>query len=511
MQRSYKPTNNIVEALETLFPLEICPWDDYYARMAQSDFFLNRHQLQASKTFFIRKAPFKGSFAILGGLTSFLRTISQFTFNKITCEAMKDQGYSETFIAYLQHLGKIKVNVYAPPEGSLFFPNEPAIIMEGDLVSIRLAEGALLKHVNFPSLIMTKWRRVKNAAAPGKVLEFSRRRAQDDLRASFYAYLGGADITSNSDIRAGVDINVAGTMGHEWIQSFGNEFEAFDKWLEFNPDRPVLLVDTINTLKSGLSNAIKAFKKHWIRIKNAGGIAGIRNDSGDLAFITIEERIELDRNGLNEALIFQTNDLDEYSIENIKSQIFTYSEKAGINPYQILQKIVWACGTNPGTCSDQPSLGGVAKLTSIEVNSEEKAVIKIAYDNPIKTSIPGNNRSCLISDENELLCCLIHNKFEQPIDCLSVFHPDDQTKFMALSQIRGLTIKVRQQLIYEWNKPWQCAETFSSVRERVEVETNSLHWTCKRLQSPHIIKVSLSEKVFNLRKQLISNSKLIED
>jgi len=505
---SYKPSTGLLEAIRNLFVLEICPWDDYYLRMAQTDFLCGRHNLKASKTFFIRKAPFGGAYTVLGGLTAFLRVLQDYTFNDEVCIALKDQGYRPQFIEYLKTLQKINVTVYSGPEGSVFFPNEPAIILEGSLLAIRIAEGILLKNVNFPSLLMTKWQRVCQAANPGKVMEFARRRAQDDLRVSLYAHLAGADLSSNAEIRRGADIKVVGTMGHEWIQSFGNEFEAFDKWLEFNPDRPVLLVDTIDTLNSGLPNAIKAFQKHKAKIALTGAVPGIRNDSGDLAFITIEERKALNQFNLDDVVIFETNDLDEYSIEAIRQQIFTNAPRAGLDSEKTLNKIVWACGTQPGTCSDQPSLGGVAKLTSIEYEGIERAVIKLAKDNPIKTSIPGSNRSSFIrkKDTGEILCCLVHGKDEKFNDTVKACHPDDQNKYSLYYQ--DVEYIPRQRIVFE-NFSMIGNPQISDVRTFIKNEVGMLHWTNKRFQSPHIVKVSLSEKLFGLRQWLISNNRLM--
>jgi len=509
---TYEPTNNLLCGIRHHFPLEVCPWDDYFPRMAQTDFFLGRHKKKASKTYFIRKAPFNGSFAILGGLTAALRTLADFTFDDVVCAVLKDQGYKNEFLNFLHNeLKTIKVNVYSPPEGSVFLPNEPVIVWEGDLISVRLAEGIFSKHINYPSLSMTKWNRVKSAASPGKTLEFARRRAQDDERTTLYGNMGGADITSNSNIRISFDITTSGTMGHEWVQSFGDEFEAFDKWLEINPDKPVLLIDTIDTLQSGLPNAIKAFKKHLTKIKAVGANMGIRNDSGDLAYLTIEERRILDAVGLQDVWIFETNDLDEYSIQAIKEQIFTHAARAGLDAAIILSRVVWACGTNPGTCSDQPSIGGVAKLTSIENDrGEEKAVIKIAHDNPVKTSIPGNNRSVFVWDGEEFLCCLVYHKDEIANTCAIAYHPDDESKSIILQHHDNLGFSFRQRLVYQWNKPFESDVTLQDVRKLVTEETELLHWTCKRLENPHLMKVSLSERVFQLRQHLISERKLIE-
>jgi nicotinate phosphoribosyltransferase len=507
---NYNPSTNLLSALRSLFPLEICPWDDYYPRMAQTDFLCKRHNLKASKTFFIRKAPFGGAYAILGGLTAFLRILEDYRFDEEVCYALKDQGYRVDFIKFLQKKQRLNLTVYSGEEGSIFFPNEPAIVFEGSLLDVRFAEGILLKNVNFPTLQITKWQRVCQAAAPGKVMEFARRRAQDDLRVSLYANLAGANLTSNSEIRRGADIKVVGTMGHEWIQSFGDEFEAFDKWLEFNPDRPVLLVDTIDTLKSGIPNAIKAFKKHWDRIKKAGAVPGVRNDSGDLAYITIEERKMFDQAGLNEVCIFETNDLDEYSIETIRQQIFTFAPRAGLDPEEALKKIVWACGTQPGTCSDQPSLGGVAKLSSIERDGAERPVIKLAKDNPIKTSIPGSNRSAFVlgKNSNELLCCLIHGKNEKLEDTVKAVHPDDEAKFI-LYYDKEVKYLPRQKIVFDKYKIKVNPE-IQDVQNLIAKEVAMLHWTNKRFQSPHLVKVSLTEDLFDLRQRLIENNDLID-
>lgn len=507
----YKPTQNIIEGLRNLFPLELCPWDDYFARMAQTDFFLNRHKKIATKTFFIRKAPFGGSFALVGGINALFRTLIDYRFTDDVGLALNDMGYKKEFISYLiNDLKQLQVRVYSVSEGNIIFPNEPIVTAQGDLVSIRFVEGIITKCMNFPTLAMTKWRRVVDAAAPGKTYEFSRRRAQNDLITSLYAHMAGVDISSNAEIRRAFDIPISGSMGHEWLQSFGDEFEAFDKWLEINPDRPILLVDTIDTLKYGLPNAIKAFKKHWERIKACGGIPGMRNDSGDLAYLTIEERRLLDSEGLEDVLIFQTNDLDEYSIQSIREQIFTQAPKAGLDPFKILSKIVWACGTNPGTCSDQPSIGGVAKLTTIENDKgEEKAVIKLAKDNPIKTSIPGYNRSAHIYDGKELICCLIFGHSESLRDLRVACHPEDESKKIYLNN--NVTYRSRQIPIFDKGHILMNPDLLlNEVRVNVRNEVESLHWTYKRFESPHTIKVYLSENLFKLRNDLIRNTQLIE-
>ena len=515
---TYAPSTNLLEGIRNLFPLEICPWDDYYPRMAQTDWLSGRHNLKSTKTYFIRNAPFGGSYAVLGGLTAFLRTLNDFRFNDLTGVAMLDMGYHPEFIKFLvgEH-PRVKVDVYSILEGGIFFPNEPAIILEGSLLDIRFAEGMLLKLVNFPSLSMTKWSRVVQAAGPGAVMEFSRRRAQNDIVSSIYAHLAGASFSSNAEVRRGLDIKIVGTMGHEYIQSHGDEYQAFDSWLEYNPDRPVLLGDTVNTLRSGLPNAIKAFEKHWEKIMNAGGVPGFRLDSGDLAYLTIESRRGFDAAGLSSVRIFETNDLHELSIENIREQIFSHAPKAGLDPKETLEKCVWACGTVPGNCSDQPSIGGVAKLTSIEDNGKMCEVIKLAMDNPIKTSIPGSNRSAWVWNRvtNQIETCLIYPKDEDPNECLIACHQDDTNKNLRLDDSKFILIN-RQYQVYKakegnldlYNQLTHNTNT-GYIRNFHKSELEMLHWTEKRFDKPHIVKVSLSENLFNVRQKMIKWSLLI--
>jgi len=498
------PNKDVYSAIQKIFPLPVCPWDDYFIAMAQTDYFAGNAGLQAAKSFFIRKAPFKGSYALLGGLTEFIRILNEHRFGDECLSILKDQGYSRQFLEYLRYLGSVAVNlkVYAPREGSMFLPMEPVVTVEGDIIAVRIAEG-MMACLNPSSLFLTKWNRVAQVAEPGLVMEFSRRRAQSPERASLYAHLGGAAISSNTEMRKALDIPIRGTMGHEFVQSWGDEFLAFDKWLYHNPNKPVLLVDTINTMASGIPNAVKAYKLHKAKIDAAGGTFGVRFDSGDLAYLAMETAKVFQNEGIFDYRLFMTNDLDEYKIESIKQQIFTNAGRLGLSPIQVLDKLVWAAGTLPGTCEDQPSLGGVAKLVEID----HRAVIKIAKDNPIKTSIPGNNRSTYVYRDGWLECCVIHHKDERVEDLDNVYHPDDFSKSVGLSNKDNLTYVKRQELIdLDRYRP-----SVEDVRKATDSDFKGLHWTHKRLENPHTVKVSLSPKVFHLRKEMIRDFKLIQD
>jgi len=363
-------------------------------------------------------------------------------------------------------------------------------------------------------------------------MEYSRRRAQSHLDTSLYAYLAGCALSSNAQIRVAANIPVSGTMGHEFIQSYGDEKSAFDAWLTHNPDRPVLLIDTIDTISSGLPNAIECFKKHYERIRNAGGKMAIRNDSGDLDYLAIHERIKLDEAGLGEVKIIQTNCLDEYTIQDIKNNIFNECTLSGIDSEKVLASLIWAAGEKPGTCSDQPSLGGVAKLTSIhDALNREQQVIKVVLNQPAKTSIPGSNRSTWIWDaKKELSVCLIHHRDENPMQIKSVHHKDDEALRMVVGPDMEIDAAPRQQLVFDsysssdqvsesmrndfvnltqnapvrpiYIKKTLIQETLQDIRDRVTSQVGRLHRTQRRLLRPHTIKVGLSPMLYNLRKDM---------
>lgn len=503
---------NFMAGLRAMARPSLCPWDDYYPRMAQTDFALNRHEKPASKTYFIRKAPFGGSYALISGITDFIRQACDYRFTPEVSEVMKEQGYRCDFLEYLESKGGLHgLEIFAPEEGSLLFPQEPGIVIRGRLWQVRLAEGMLLEAVNYPTLAMTKWSRVVYSTGTGTAMEFARRRAQDHLKTTLYAYLAGCSVTSNSEIRSWFNIPTVGTMGHEWVQSFGNEEEAFDKWVQINPDRPALLVDTVDTLASGVPNAIKSFKKHRDAIRKAGGKMGVRLDSGDLAYLALEACRMLNAAGLDEVKVFMTNDLDEYSIETIRRQIERHSSECSLDYNDVLRRLVWACGTKPGTCWEQPSIGGVAKLTTVSTNCLERPVIKLARDNPIKTSIPGLNLSTHFKDKRGVMsACLIHG-IEEDIDNIhKMVHPDDATKTMQIEwemqrEVRWHKITVGKNLL----APFDC-NSLEDVRENVWVGLRSLHWSHRRLENPHTVKVGLSPKLFELRQRMIQNKALID-
>jgi len=512
---------SVNKAVETLFLNEICPWDLYCETMAHTDFMMGRHEVPTVKTYFYRTAPFGGSYALFGGLTEFLMKVKNFDFTK-AAKSMSTRGYNVEFIEYLKKRdskASLQVKIHSLKEGDLIFPHEPVLIISGPLMDVRFVEG-MINVINRGSLFLTKWRRVVEAANPNPVFEFSRRRAQNDLSTALYAQMAGVAGTSNTELNEHIDVTLVGTMGHEFIQSIGNEFEAFDKYLEFNPGKPVLLIDTIDPLNSGMPNAIKAFKKHEQSIKDAGAWerCGIRNDSGDLVYLTIKEIMMLSAAGLDNVGITQTNDLDEYTINSMKAQIV---ESCGMTLAQhILKRVSWACGTKPGNAYDCPAFGGVAKLSVVNGDPSMKLTLK----NPEKASIPGDIRSKLIYNKKngEIVACLTHLVYEDndvknpesetyKAGDLSIgYHKDDKTRFLMFS-VKNHIFENRQELTYDWEQGFVQEQTLQIIKERVEKSMAKLSWYHKRQLNPDEVKVCLSSGLFNLRFQMKDRKKLIGD
>lgn len=560
---NYLPKKVFYEGIKDIYQIELCPWDDYFARMAQTDFFSKRHTLQGTKTFFVRKNPFNGYNTVMGGLTAFLYLLENYNFSEEVGKALIDLGYKKEFVDYLVNEHKrIKINVDAISEGKLYFPNEPAIIMEGSLLDLRFAEGLLCKIINYASLSYTKWSRIVQAASPQSTSEFARRRAQNDILTTTYAMLAGINSTSNAQIRSHLDVKVVGTMGHEWIQSIGNEFDAFDLWLEHNPDRPVLLGDTIDILKSGLPNAIQAFKKYREKIEEVGSAPGLRIDlasNNKVVYIIYECVRTFIEEGFPNIVIYLTGDLDEHRIHQIKNELFQLETKYKIS---LINRIVWACGTKPGTCSDQSSLGGVAKLTTIEKNGIIYESIKLSKDDPIKTSIPGNNRSAWIKGNkiqieeqelkkgfrikkktkkkndkekeeekrNEFEFYLIYANDEQIEDITIGYLPTLVAPITINLDLKNGSYVKRQERVFTGSIDLPTKEYSPETDETKDLEYAQYQWkkdTIEDIQNRHKKELSLfttstlnfpvytkmecilSEKVFNLWVKMINEEKLI--
>ncbi|MCI5871573.1 MAG: nicotinate phosphoribosyltransferase, partial [Streptococcus sp.] len=349
--------------------------DLYQINMMQVYFEKGMHNKKAVFEVYFRNQPFKNGYAVFAGLERVVRYLENLRFTDQDIAYLRDLGYREDFLDYLRHF-QLELSVRSAKEGDLVFANEPIMQIEGPLGQCQLVETAILNIVNFQTLIATKAARIKSVIGDEPLLEFGTRRAQE-MDAAIWgtraAVIGGADATSN--VRAGklFDIPVSGTHAHSFVQAYGNDYDAFKAYAETHQNC-VFLVDTYDTLRLGVPAAIKVAKEFGKKIN----FRGVRIDSGDMAYISKKVREQLDEAGYTDAKIYASNDLDENTILNLKMQ------KAKID--------VWGVGTKLITAYDQPALGAVYKIVSIEDdNGEMQDTIKLS-SNAEKVSTPGKKQ-----------------------------------------------------------------------------------------------------------------------
>ncbi|TRZ38316.1 nicotinate phosphoribosyltransferase [Niallia circulans] len=353
---------------------------------------------------YFRKLPFNNGYAVFAGLERIIQYLKGLRFTESDLEYLREEGFKDDFLDYLKDF-RFTGNIRSVEEGEVVFANEPLVRVEAPLAQAQIIETALLNIVNYQTLIATKASRIKHAIGEGVVMEFGSRRAQEmdaALWGTRAAFIGGFSSTSN--VRAGklFGIPVSGTHAHSMIQAYHDEYTAFHKYARRHKDC-VFLVDTYDTLRSGVPNAIKVAKELGDKIN----FIGIRLDSGDLAYLSKAARKMLDEAGFTDTKIVASNDLDEYTIINLKAQ------GAQID--------VWGIGTKLITAFDQPALGGVYKLVSIEDEAGNmQDTIKIS-GNPEKVTTPGIKRVYRIINS-------MNHKSEGDYICLETEHPEEEER-----------------------------------------------------------------------------------
>lgn len=451
--------------------------DKYQINMAQAYWQDNIHERKAVFEVYFRKIPFQNGYALFAGLERAIRYLSEFRFTESDLAYLKEEGYSEDYLAYLETV-RFTGTVRSMREGELVFANEPIMRVEAKLAEAQLIETALLNIVNFQTLIATKASRIKQVIGDGISMEFGTRRAQE-LDAAIWgtraAYLAGFEATSN--VRAGklFGIPTAGTHAHAMVQAYRDEYTAFRKYAESHKDC-VFLVDTYDTLKSGVPTAIQVAKEFGDRIH----FKGIRLDSGDLAYLSKEARRMLDEAGFPEAKIYASNDLDELTIMNLKAQ------GARID--------VWGVGTKLITAYDQPALGAVYKLISIEDERGDMVdTIKIS-SNPEKISTPGRKRVYRIinkgNGKSEGDYIALEDEAPQQEERLKMFHPVHThiAKFVTNFEAREL-----HQVIFEEGKLVYDIPALEEIRQFAAGNLELLWDEYKRLLNPAEYPVDLSQ------------------
>lgn len=438
---------------------------------------------------FFRRTTENSGYAIVAGLEQVIEYINNLHFSEEDIAYLRSlKLFNEEFLDMLRNL-RFTGDLYAIPEGTYVFPNEPLLRVKAPIFEAQLIETALLNIVNHQTLIATKASRVVHAAQGGKVLEFGLRRAQGPdagIYGARAAIIGGCSSTSNVLTGQMFGIPVSGTHAHSWVMSFPDELSAFRAYADAFPDNCLLLVDTYDTLRSGIPNAITVFRE--LREKGYKPI-GIRLDSGDLAYLSKKARQMLDEAGFPDAIIVASGDLDEEIIWNLKA------EGAAID--------VWGVGTALITSKDCPALGGVYKLAAEEVDGKLIPKIKIS-ENPFKITNPGYKKVVRIftEDGNKAIADLImldHEKIDESKP-LTIFDPVDTWKRMTIPryQLRELLVPVfiNGEQVYE-------SPSLLAIQEYSRRELETLWDEYKRLKNPHKYKVDLSDELYNLKEKLL--------
>lgn len=444
---------------------------------------------------FYRQNPCNGGYAVCAGLEQVIEYVKRLNFTYEDVDYLRSLGiFSEDFLNYLSGF-HFTGDIYAIPEGTIIFPKEPLLKIIAPIMEAQLVETAILNIINHQSLIATKTSRVVFAANGDGVMEFGLRRAQGPdagLYGARAAMIGGCVGTSNVLAGQLFNVPVLGTHAHSWIMSFKDEYTAFKTYAELYPDNCTLLVDTYDTLKSGVPNAIRVFQE----LRDSGRKLtkyGIRLDSGDLAYLSKEARKMLDAAGFETAVIAASNDLDEHLLHDLKIQ------GAAITS--------WGVGTNLITSKDCPSFGGVYKLAAIrDEKGEFIPKIKLS-ENTEKITNPGNKTIYRIYDKTTGkiradLICFAHETFDTSKD-LIIFDPIESWK---KTRLIGGSYTMREILLPIF-KNGECVYQSPSVTEIAEYckqEKKTLWEETKRLFYPHNVYVDLSDELYAVKKELLN-------
>lgn len=467
---------------------------DFYELTMMQGYYKEKQNETVVFDVFFRNNPNDSGYSICAGLEQVIEYVKNLNFTYEDVDYLRSLGiFSEDFLQYLGGF-HFTGDIYAIPEGTVIFPKEPILKVVAPIMEAQLVETTILNILNHQCLIATKASRVVFAADGDGIMEFGLRRAQGPdagLYGARAAVIGGCVGTSNVLAGRMFDVPVLGTHAHSWIMSFKDEYTAFKTYADLYPDNCTLLVDTYDTLKSGVPNAIRVFQE----MKDAGISLkkyGIRLDSGDLAYLSKKARKMLDDAGFPDAVIAASNDLDEYLLHDLKQQ------NAAITS--------WGVGTNLITSKDCPSFGGVYKLAAIK-NSEGEFVPKIKLsENTEKITNPGNKTIYRIYEKatgkiKADLICFADETFDESED-LMIFDPVDTWK---KTRLPGGTYRMKEILVPIF-KNGECIYHSPSVMEIAEFckqEKETLWEETKRLFFPHRVYVDLSDKLYEVKKSLL--------
>ena len=443
---------------------------------------------------FFRKVPEGGGFAIMAGLEQVIEYINELNFNEDDIEYLKRLNiFNQKFLDYLLNF-KFSGSIYAVPEGTPIFPNEPILTVKAPVIEAQLIETMILLTINHQSLIATKANRIVRAAEGRTVLEFGARRAQGydgSIYGARAAYIGGVDGTATAIAGKMFNIPVSGTMAHSWIQLFDTEYDAFKTYAKNYPDDCTLLVDTYSVLESGVPNAIRIAKETLEPIGKR--LKGIRLDSGDIAYLSRKSRKMLDEAGLTDCKIIASNSLDEYTIKSLLNQ------GAKIDAFGVGERLI--------TSKSEPVFGGVYKLVAVEDNGKIIPRIKLS-ENVEKVSNPGYKKLYRLFDKDT------HNAIADIItladeainenEPYKIFDPVHTWKKKTLKNFYAKELQVP---IFENGKLVYTSPSLREIKEYSVGEVGKLWEEVLRFENPHTYYVDLSKKLWVMKDALIERLK----
>ncbi len=466
--------------------------DLYQLTMAYGYWKTGRAEQEAVFHLFFRKNPFKGGYTIAAGLQYVVDYLDSFQFSADDVQYLAglegndgEPLFERGFLEYLAGL-KLRCDVDAVPEGTVVFPHQPLVRVKGPILQCQILETALLNLVNYQSLIATKAARIVAATGGESVLEFGLRRAQGidgALAASRAAYIGGCDATSNVLAGKLFGIPVKGTHAHSWVMSFDDELSAFESYASVMPNNCVFLVDTYDTIE-GVRKAIEVGRK----LRETGHeMVGVRLDSGDLAYLSIEARRLLDEAGFPNAAIVASNDLDEGIIASLKDQGAKIA--------------VWGVGTKLVTAYGQPALGGVYKLGAMKNDAGEwQPKIKLS-EQAIKTSTPGMLQVRRFCNSDGAVADMIYNELDgQPSEAVMVDPLDPTRRRRMDGELAGNDLLIP---VVRNGEVVHGQEELAAIRERAGQQLALFHVGIRRHSNPHQYPVGLEQRLHDLKTDLI--------
>jgi nicotinate phosphoribosyltransferase len=495
--------------------------DQYQLSMAQLYYRLGLHARRAQFDHFFRSYPdygtHKAGYCINAGLEWLLDWMAAARFRDDDVALLRGQTgqtgrrlFDEDFLRWLQQDAPWDgVTIQAIPEGRVVHPNVPLTVVQGPLAMIQILETPLLNHLNYQTLIATKAARVREAGRGQLLLEFGLRRAQDRAASAGAraALIGGADFSSNVGISHVLGYPPKGTHAHSMVQLFmalgEGELGAFRAYADVYPDDCLLLVDTIDTLGSGLPNAIKVFEE----LKRKGHTPlGIRLDSGDLAYLSIRAARMLNDAGFPETRIVLSNQLDELTLWQIITQIEAEAPRYGVDTDHLIKRLIYGVGTGLITSAGAPALDGVYKLVAVNANGDWIPAIKLS-ENPEKIPNPGFKHVWRLYDDRGKatadLLSLDDEADPRQADLLKLRHPIEAVKSRALRRAEISAVEPLLVEVVRDGAPVYKPPTIEAMRAQRQADLDRLDPGVKRIMNPHIYHVSLTERLWQAKQELI--------